>query len=178
MVGPAVRTWTRLGYFPNALIPWLVVKDRCHSEAEVVFAGTNVKITNEGALRLDLVYMLGNLLKRSLKAGLLMSLFWRRLLRVNHAHAAYSAFTKGLASRWVYVSCTVLDIDTYLQPLEDVIHCVLIPTLMGRAPPNDFECDLFALPPRWGGLGLCNPICRASQEFSASLKITEPLCSL
>ena len=93
-------------------------------------------------------------------------------------HAAYSAFTKGLASRWVYVSRTVPDIDTYLQPLEDVIRCVLIPALTGRAPPNDFERDLFALPPRWGVLGLCNPICGASQEFSASLKITEPLCSL
>ena len=72
-------------------------------------------------------------------------------------HAAYSAFTKGLASRWVYVSRTVPDIDTYLQPLEDVIRCVLIPALIGRAPPNDFERDLFALPPRWGGLGLYNP---------------------
>ena len=58
------------------------------------------------------------------------------------------------------------------------IRCVLIPALTGRAPPNDFERGLFALPPRWGGLGLCNPIYRASQEFSASLKITEPLCSL
>ena len=90
----------------------------------------------------------------------------------------YSAFTKGLASRWVYVSRTVPDIDTFMQPLEDVICCVLIPALTGRAPPNDFECVLFALPPRWGGLGLSNPICHASQEFSASLKITEPLSSL
>ena len=90
-------------------------------------------------------------------------------------HAAYSAFTKGLASRWVYVSRTVPDI---MQPLEDVICCVLIPALTGQAPPNDFEHDLFALPPRWGGLGLCRPICCASQEFSASLKITDPLCSL
>ena len=48
---------------------------------------------------------------------------------------------------------------------------------MGQAPPNDFECDLFALPPRWGGLGLYNPMCHASQKFSALLKITEPLCS-
>ena len=85
---------------------------------------------------------------------------------------------KGLASCWVYVSRTVPDIDTYMRPLEDVICCVLIPALKGRAPPNDFKCELFALPPRWGGLGLCNPICRASQEFSASLKITEPLYSL
>ena len=92
-------------------------------------------------------------------------------------HAAYSAFTKGLVNRWVYVSRTVPDIDTFMQPLEDVICCVLIPALTGHALPNDFERDLLALPPRWGDLELCNPICHASQEFSASLKITEPLCS-
>ena len=35
-----------------------------------------------------------------------------------------------------------------------------------------------ALPPWWGGLGLCSHICCASQKFSASLKITEPLHNL
>ena len=34
--------------FPNTSKPWLVVKDICHSEAEVVFADTTVKINNEG----------------------------------------------------------------------------------------------------------------------------------
>ena len=29
------------GYFPNAYKTWLVVKDRCHSEAETMFASTN-----------------------------------------------------------------------------------------------------------------------------------------
>ena len=45
------------------------------------------------------------------------------------------------------MSRTFLNIDTFMQLLEDVIHCVLIPALMGRAPPNDFESALFALPP-------------------------------
>ena len=54
----------------------------------------------------------------------------------------------------------------------------LIPALTGRAPPNDIERNLFALPPWWGGLELCNPVCLASHEYDASLKITEPLCKL
>ena len=37
-----------LGYFPNASKTWLVVKDRCHSEAMVTFAGTDVKLTSDG----------------------------------------------------------------------------------------------------------------------------------
>ena len=65
-----------------------------------------------------------------------------------------------------------------LQPLEDVIRFVFIPALTGRAPPNDVEWNLFALPPQWGGLRLCNSVCLASQEFDASYKITEPLCKL
>ena len=36
------------GYFPNACKTWLVTKDRCCTEAETVFAGTNVKLTSEG----------------------------------------------------------------------------------------------------------------------------------
>ena len=31
------------GYFPNASKTWMVVKDRCHSQATVTFAGTDVK---------------------------------------------------------------------------------------------------------------------------------------
>ena len=93
-------------------------------------------------------------------------------------HAAYSAFNKGLASRWIYVLRTVPGIADLLQPLEDVIRFVFIPALTGRAPPNDIKRNLFVLPPRWGGLGLCNPVCLASHEYDASLMITEPLCKL
>ena len=76
------------GYFPNASKTWLVVKDRCHSEAEVVFAGTSVKLTIEGRPYLGSAngssLYVRQLLKRKLKAGLLMSLIWQRSLRVNH----------------------------------------------------------------------------------------------
>ena len=37
-------------------------------------------------------------------------------------HAAYSAFNKGLASRWIYVLRTILGIADLLQPLEDVTY--------------------------------------------------------
>ena len=52
-----MQTWTKLWLFS---VTWLVVKDRCYLEAEVVFAGINVKDTNERwpyiwALQLDQV---------------------------------------------------------------------------------------------------------------------------
>ena len=55
-------------------------------------------------------------------------------------HAAYSVFSKGLASRWIYILRTVPGIADLLQPLEDVICFVFIQ--VARAPPNDIEWNL------------------------------------
>ena len=68
-------------------------------------------------------------------------------------HAAYSALIHGLSSRWHYVFHTVPNIAQFLQPLEDVICCTLLPAVLGISPPNDTVCSLVALPPCWGGLG-------------------------
>ena len=65
-------------------------------------------------------------------------------------HAAYSALTHGLSSRWHYVFCTVPNIAQFLQPLEDLICCTLLPAVLGISPPNDTVCSLVALSPRWG----------------------------
>ena len=66
-------------------------------------------------------------------------------------HAAYAALTHGLSSRWRYVFRTMPDVAVFLQPLEDVIRCILLPALLGISPPNDAVRNLIALPPRWGG---------------------------
>ena len=62
------------------------------------------------------------------------------------------------------------------QPLEDVICQVFIPALTGCSPPSDSVRQLFALPARWGGLGVFVPISGCASELSASRSITEPLC--
>ena len=77
-----------------------------------------------------------------------------------HCHAAYSALTHGLSSRWRYVFRTVPNISVLLQPLEDVIRCTFLPAVLGISPPNDAIRSLLALPPRWGAweclIQLCN----------------------
>ena len=98
------------------------MKDRCHSEADVVFAGTNVKLTNEGQPYLDSAIG-SSLYVRQLFEGKVKG--WSSdvtlLARITQSqpYAAHSAFTKGLASRWVYVSRTVPDVVTFMQSLED-----------------------------------------------------------
>ena len=55
------------------------------------------------------------------------------------------------------------------------LRTVLAPALTGRPPPNTSERDLLALPARLGGIALANPTKLSDTEFSASVKITEPL---
>ena len=55
---------------------------------------------------------------------------------------------------------------------------LLIPALTGRAPPNDVERDLLSLPCRLGGIGISNPSKTAAFEYSASQRVTKPLCQL
>ncbi len=93
-------------------------------------------------------------------------------------HAAYSAFTHGLASKWTYFLRTIPDIAHLLQPLEDAIRHKFIPALTGRNGFSDDERELFSLPARLGGLGLTNPVESCSQEFAASVKVTAPLAAL
>ena len=168
------------GYFPNASKTWLVTKESCRSDAEITFAGTNVNLTDEGRPYLGAAIGTNQFITQFVMEKVEgWSADVTRLAKIaqSQPHAAYSAFTKGLSSRWIYVSRTIPDIAKLLQPLEDAIRLVLIPALTGRAPPNDTERNLFALPPQWGGLGLSNPVCHADQESDASRKISEPLCN-
>jgi len=49
------------------------------------------------------------------------------------------------------------------------------PSLTGRAAPSDLDRELLALPARLGGLGLLNPSHLSTIEYSASMKVTQPL---
>ena len=90
-------------------------------------------------------------------------------------HAAYSAYTHGLSSRWTFLTRTIPGIAHLLQPLEDAIHQHLIPALTGRPPCSREERDLLALPVRLGGLGISNPASTSIRVFEASLRLTSPL---
>ena len=63
-------------------------------------------------------------------------------------HAAFSALTHGLQSKWTYLSRVIPNIRDELSPLDDVLRSKLHPALTGRPPPNDLEYALFALPTR------------------------------
>ena len=96
-------------------------------------------------------------------------------IAITQPHAAYAAFTHGFYSKWSHLSRIMPNINSLFQPLETILHTILIPTISGRPAPNDVDRDVFALPTRLGGLGLCNPAKQCDLQFSASLSISKPL---
>ena len=93
-------------------------------------------------------------------------------------HAAYAAFVHGLSRRWTFLSRTIPGISNLLQPLENAIHQVFIPSLTGRPPCSNLTRNLLSLPVRLGGLGLVNPTTTSDLNFQASEKVTAPLVAI
>ncbi len=93
-------------------------------------------------------------------------------------HAAFSALTHGLYSKWNYLARTTPDIKQDLQPLEDIIRIKLLPKLTGREPAHETERRLFALPARTGGLNLPDPASSSTIQYQHSQEITAPLTNL
>ncbi|XP_065902627.1 uncharacterized protein [Dysidea avara] len=143
------------GYFVNAPKTWLVSKERFHSIATTLFSDTDVQITSAGRPYLGAAIGSNAYVQEFVRDKVVgWSAEITRLAKFAQVqpHAAYSALTHGLSSHWLYLCRTTPNISEALQPLEDNIRLVLIPTLMGCSPPNDTIRKLFALPPRYGGL--------------------------
>ena len=108
--------------------------------------------------------------------GFLKSIHYHLLL--SQPHAAYSCFTHGLISRWLYVAHTVPGTSFCFLKLEEALTTKFIPALTGHDPPATLQYSLFALSKRFGDLGIIAPGSLSSSEFSASLSATAPLHSL
>ena len=166
------------GYYTNAVKTWLITKKDHYQAAREAFADTKVQVTYEGRPYLGVPlgtedychsFVMEKVEQWTKELELLSS------IATSQPHAAYAAFTHGLMSKWSYLSRTTPNINSSLQPLETTIRTKLIPALTGRAPPNDTERELLALPARLGGLALANPVKLAEIGFYASSKITAPL---
>ena len=93
-------------------------------------------------------------------------------------HAAFSALTHGILSKWTFLSRVQPNISNLLLPLDESLRSDLLPALTGHPPPNDLECAIFDLPARLGGLGIYFPSKHAEREHHASQLIAQPLKDL
>ena len=91
--------------------------------------------------------------------------------------SSLSAFNTGMSQRWKYLQRTVSDIEHLFEPLEKAIREKFIPALCGRTV-SDLERHIFALPYRYGGMGILNPVQTARIEYESSCEITAALTAL
>ena len=84
-------------------------------------------------------------------------------------HAAYIAYTKGYSSKFIYFMRTIGSFEDYVEPIQEVIEDVLLPTLFGQSEPIPNEVRrLAALATGQGGLGIPDLRSEAPQQFAAS----------
>lgn len=145
------------GYFTNAPKTWLVCKEHSYSVAVSALADTNVNITSVERTYLGVLlgtqdYVHQFVTEKVGQWSLVLS-----SIAQTQPHSAFAAFTHGMGNKSTFLSHTIPNIGHLLQPPDTIIRTELISFLTRRPPPNNVTRDLFALPPRLGGLGLTNP---------------------
>ena len=163
----------KLGYFPKAVKTVLILKDKSLlPAAKVLFGDTGIEISCDGERHLGAV--IGSKEARETYVKKKVEKWVKDVeelseIALDEPQAALSAFTKALCHRWTFVMRTIQGTSELFIPLEMSIREKFIPAIHRR---------MFALPVRFGGLGIVNPVEIAEREFQTSLRITEDLVSL
>ena len=157
------------------------MKEEYLSAASEPFHNTGLQITSQGKRYLGAALGTASFVEASV--GLQVEkcvLEIERLASIasSQPHAAYTAFTHGLAASWNYVSHTILYIEGLLDPVEKAIRHKLLPALTGRSAVSDLERKRFALSVHLGGLYIANLSKNAACQQNASTPISAPLTAL
>ena len=169
------------GYHANPAKTWLIVKKEYLPSATELFAHTGVNITVDGKCHLGAALGSRSFVESYVQCKVSQ---WTDTVRQlsdiarTQPHAAYSAFTCGLASQWSYLSRTIPGISDMLIPIDNAINTHFIPSLTGRDSISNLERKLLVLPPRLGGLGITIPSEESIFEHSSSVKVCAPLVAL
>ncbi len=145
----------------NASKTILIVKGQENLvKAKSVFKDTKVHVTLEGDRHLGAVLGSESFKKDYVERkveGWVKYIHELAEVAKEEPQIAYSAFTKGLSSRWCYIQRTIEGISELFVPLEEEIRNRLIPAILGQNV-NNIERDMLTLPLRYGGLGIQNPL--------------------
>ena len=167
----------KLGYFPKAVKTVLILKDKSLlPAAKVLFGDTGIEISCDGERHLGAV--IGSKEARETYVKKKVEKWVKDVeelseIALDEPQAALSAFTKALCHRWTFVMRTIQGTSELFIPLEKCIREKFIPAIIGRSV-SDLHRRMFALPVRFGGLGIVNPV----EIAETSLRITEDLVGL
>lgn len=163
------------GYWTNSSKTILLVKDSLLDLAEEIFQGTGVQITVKG------VRYLGSAVGKAEFARL----FWERriddwleelkvlsTIAETEPHAAFTALTHGLRSKYTYLLRTLPAITGYLEKVDKFLQEELLPRLTHRKTFNADDLEMLRLPARLGGIGLPSLAGTAAFELASSKAMT------
>jgi len=93
---------------------------------------------------------------------------------VTQPQLAYAVFSRSLQHEWNFLLRVVPQRSLLFQELESSLFSHFLPAMFG-VEVSAVERRLFALPLRFGGLGICNPVSLASSLFDSSVCSTKHL---
>ena len=112
---------------PLATIPtktYLIVKEEHQHKAKALFADTNVHVTTNSKRHLGAALGAKSFTKEyvSYVTKWTKEIIQLSTIASTQFHAAYTAFTHGFSSHWLYTCRTIPDIQHLLLPWETAIH--------------------------------------------------------
>ena len=160
----------------NGSKSWLIVKSEALAdEAKKVF-GHEVNITTEGQRHLGAVIGSQDYKDQYCHEKVLG---WKGEIETlseiakSQPHAAYVAFVKGYKSKFTYFMRTIESFEDYIDPIQEVIDDLLLPTLFGQSEPLPDELrQLVTLTAAQGGLSMPELRLEAPRQYRASKTIT------
>jgi hypothetical protein len=164
-----------LGYFPNAVKTWLIVKPEHRERADQLFQDINVTDGHE---------FLGSFIGNAEGAAAFVDdkiAEWEEdinaLVEIAkiEPQLAYCAYVFGISRRWQFVCRTTPNIYEPMKKLESLIREKLIPAFLGGREVSDDMRKVYDLPSRLGGQGIRNLVEDAAFECENSMLITEQL---
>ena len=172
-----LKTGLEYGYLANPTKTWLIVKEEYLSAASEAFHTIGVQITSQGKRYLGAA--LGTASFVEAYVGLQVDKWVLEIERLasiasSQPHAAYTAFTHGLAASWNYVSCIILNIGDLPDSVKKAIRHKLLSALTGRSAVSDLEGEHFFLPVHLGGLNIANSSKNAASQHNASIQLSVP----
>jgi len=165
----------KLGYYPNSIKSWLIVKPELLNEATKIFQKTGINITVKG--RTYLGSFIGTSEEKELQISKKIEILKEELIclcqiATSEPQAAYCGFITGFKNKFMYLMRTTPDIKHHLKPIDEILTNNFIPAITDGHVLSKSERILLSLPTRYGGLAI--PVLQdiAENEFEYSQYIT------
>ena len=97
-------------------------------------------------------------------------------IAADHPQAAYTALTRSVQCEWQYVQRTVVGCGPWFAPIEQALSERFLPALLRQERVSPAMRQLYALPVKFGGLGLPDPTRTADAAYATSCAATTHLC--